>query len=157
MAIAFRLKANTSQPSEQCLQTLQGVLEAVAKYVEVVGPDGAAFVIISAEEPTVDDRDKLWVRLEASGKPRGSFAWNGSAWQLVPALPKKGTFGDGTGVLVMMYSGKVVDIPAGWHLCDGLGGAPDYTGATYDPFFTPNYGAGVTTYDMALVAYVGQS
>lgn len=160
MALLFRLKANTSQPSEQCLQTLQGVLNAVEKYVEVVGPEGSSFVIISENEPSVDDRDKLWIRLESSGAPRGTFAWNGDEWEMVPALPKKGTFGDGTGIMVMFFSGKVADIPTGWHLCDGLDGSPDYTSMSagdYPEIWKPNYNIATTQYDLCPIAYIGQT
>lgn len=42
--------------------------------------------------------------------------------------------------MILMWSGGVVDIPAGWHLCDGTGETPDLrnkfvpgAGDTYNP------------------------
>ena len=42
--------------------------------------------------------------------------------------------------MILMWSGAIVDIPAGWHLCDGTEGTPDLrnkfvpcAGDTYDP------------------------
>lgn len=28
--------------------------------------------------------------------------------------------------IIVMWSGAIVDIPAGWHLCDGTDGTPDF-------------------------------
>lgn len=42
--------------------------------------------------------------------------------------------------MIVLWSGAIVDIPAGWHLCDGTAGTPDLrdrfvvgAGTTYNP------------------------
>ena len=42
--------------------------------------------------------------------------------------------------MIVLWSGAVVDVPTGWHLCDGAGGTPDLrnkfivgAGSTYAP------------------------
>lgn len=42
--------------------------------------------------------------------------------------------------IIVLWSGAIVDIPAGWSLCDGSGGRPDLrdrfvigAGSTYNP------------------------
>lgn len=149
MALTFRLKALNAPPGVQCLTTTQGVLEAVAKYVEVIGPQGLSGLIISAAEPGVDDRDKLWVQLEANGKPIGIFKWQTDEWILVPGMPKGS---------IMLYSGAVADIYDGWVLADGLNGSPDLTDNTqYASLWNPNYSAPTTTYDLAPIWFKGHA
>jgi hypothetical protein len=146
MATTFRLKALTAPPGLQCLTTLQAVLDAVAKYEQVVGPDGLSGIVVSANEPSVDDRDKAWLKLEANGKPIGLFKYQ-DGWILVPGLHQGA---------IIMYSGLVASIPAGWKLADGTGGAPDLTDSTkFASFWEPNYSAPETTYDCCPIWFKG--
>lgn len=42
--------------------------------------DDITGVIISASAPAVDDRDKMWVRVDANGRPNGQFIYAGGQW-----------------------------------------------------------------------------
>lgn len=148
MPISFRLKANNAAPGEQCLTTLQAVLQAVAKYVSVVGPDGLSGIVVSANEPGTDDRDKAWLKLESTGEPIGLFKYQ-DGWLLVP--------GHHVGAIIG-YSGEVANIPAGWVLANGLNGAPDLTDNTnFASLWQPNYSAPETTYTLAPIYFVGHA
>lgn len=145
-ALNFRLKALTAPPGQQCLTTTQAVLNNSAKYLEVIGPDGFAGTIISEDEPSVDDRDKAWIRLEENGKPRGIYVYQ-NGWVLVPGVHQGA---------IMGYSGAVASIPAGWVLADGLNGAPDLTDNTdFASWWEPNYSAPETTYTLCPIYFTG--
>lgn len=64
--------------------------------------------------------------------------------------------------LICLFSGAIVDIPAGWALCDGNNGTPDLrdrfvlgAGSTYNPDDTlvtnVAAGAGLTAYALVYV------
>lgn len=143
MATNFRIKANTAPPGLQCLTTLQAVLDAVARYNYAVGPDGLSGIVVSANEPGVDDRDKAWLKLESNGKPIGLFKYQ-DGWILVPGIHQGA---------IIFHSGLVSAIPAGWRLADGTNGAPDLTAATQ--LWAPDYSAPETTYDYAPIWFKG--
>lgn len=67
--------------------------------------------------------------------------------------------------MILLWSGAIVDIPAGWALCDGNNGTPDLrdrivigAGTTYDPGDTHQTnigdGAGVHTYALCYIMKV---
>jgi hypothetical protein len=146
MPLILRLKANNAPPGQQCLTTLQAVLQAVAQYMSVVGPDGLSGIVISATEPSTDDRDKAWLKLEANGKPIGLFKYQ-DAWLQVPGVHQGA---------IILYTGLVSAIPAGWVLANGLNGAPDLTDNTnYASLWQPNYTALGTTYDLCPIWFKG--
>lgn len=148
MALTFRLKALTAPPGQQCLTTLQGVLGASEKYLQVIGPDGFSGTIISENEPGVDDRDKSWIRLESNGKPRGTYVYK-EGWILVPGVHIGA---------IMFYSGTLANIPAGWFLANGLNGSPDLTDATtasFAPMWKPDYAPELTAFDLCLIWFGG--
>lgn len=147
MAIQFRLAALNVPPGLQCLTTMQGVLNASAQYLQVVGPEGVTVLVMADVAPSVDDRDKAWLQLEANGKPEGFFKWQTDEWILVPGV-HKGT--------ITLFSGAVADIPDGWQLPDGTQGSPDLTSNTdFDSIWKPTYGGGVTTYDLCPIWFRG--
>lgn len=147
MALTFRLKPLNAPPGAQCLTTLNAVLAAVAKYVEVVGPDGIAGMIISAAEPSVDDRDKVWLRLEDNGQPLGLFQFADDEWVQIPGLHQGA---------IILYSGETANIPSGWVLADGTNGAPDLTDNTaFASLWEPNYSAPTTTYTLCPIYFKG--
>lgn len=148
MATTFTLKALNAPPGAQCLTTLNAVLQAVAKFIQVVSPQGLSGLIISDEEPGVDDRDKAWIRLETNGMPRGLYIYS-DAWVLVPALH--------TGAIIG-YSGLVSAIPEGWVLCDGTNGTPDITDNTnFASWWQPNYNVSETEYVLCPIYFVGHA
>lgn len=147
MALNFQLKALRTPPGIQCLTTLADVLAKSAQYLQVIGPAGTSFIVISETEPSVDDRDKVWLRLESNGKPYGLFKFQTTEWILIPGVHKGA---------IMLYSGAVADIPDGWHLADGLAGTPDLTDSTdFASLWEPNYTAPGATYTLAPIYFLG--
>lgn len=146
MAITFTLKALNAPPGAQCLTTLNAILQAVAKFVQVTSPEGLSGIIIDDAEPGVDDRDKAWIRTETNGQPRGLYIYQ-DGWVLVAGVPIG---------LIGLYSGLVADIPDGWALCDGTNGTPDLTDNTdFASLWEPNYSAPETTYTLCPIQYRG--
>ncbi len=147
MALNLRLKALTAPPGAQCLTTTQAVLDNSAKYLQVTGPDGVSYIIISANEPTVDDRDKAWLRLEDNGQPKGLYKYQDDEWVLVPGVHQGA---------IMLYSGLVANIPAGWILPTGSDGSPDLTDETdHGHLWEPPYSAPETTYTLCPIWFKG--
>lgn len=147
MALNLRLKPLTAPPGAQCLTTTQAVLNNSAKYLQIIGPDGLSAIVISASEPSVDDRDKAWLKLESGGEPIGLFKYAGDEWMQVPGVHQGA---------IMLYSGEVANIPDGWQLANGLNGAPDLTDNTkFASLWEPNYTGGGTTYDLAVIWFGG--
>lgn len=146
MAFTFTLKALNAPPGAQCLTTLNAILQAVAKFVQVTSPEGLSGIIIDDAEPGVDDRDKAWIRTEANGQPRGLYIY-ADGWVLVAGVPIG---------LIALYSGLVSAIPDGWALCDGTNGTPDLTSNTdFASLWEPNYSAPTTTYTLCPIQYLG--
>lgn len=146
MAITFRLKALNAPPGQQCLTTLQSTLQKVEQFMQVIGPDGASFLISSATEPSADFRDQSWLKLEANGKPIGLFKYQ-AEWIQVPGVHKGAIVG---------YNGDLANIPDGWHICDGLGGSPDLTDNTeFASWWSPNYSAPTTSYTLCPIVFIG--
>jgi hypothetical protein len=149
MATGFKLTVLTVPPGLQCLTTTQAVLDAAAKYLQIVGPTGTSFIIISDTEPSVDDRDKAWLKLEENGKPIGLYKFQDAAWMLVPGVHQGA---------IILYSGAVASIPAGWQLADGTNGSPDLTNDTnYASLWQPNYNGATTTYDLCPIWFKGHA
>lgn len=146
MALNFKLTALTAPPGAQCLTTTQAVLDNSAKYLRVSGPEGFSYIIVSESEPTVDDRDKVWLQLEANGQPRGLYKYQTDAWTLVPGVH----IGS-----IILYSGALANLPAGWVICDGTNGAPDLTANA--ALWNPDYAAPTTTYDVCPIYFTGHA
>lgn len=149
MALNLKLTALSAPPGAQCLTTTQAVLNNSAKYLQIVGPDGASYVVISATEPSVNDRGNAWLRLEENGQPRGLYKYQTDAWVLVPGVHIGA---------IMLYSGALASLPDGWVLADGTNGAPDLTNDTnYASLWQPNYSAPATTYDLCPIYFKGHA
>lgn len=69
--------------------------------------------------PTTPAEGDLWSDTTGIGTPQLKV-WDGTAWQSIVV----GTLLIPTG-LIAMWSGTLATIPAGWALCDGVGGRPN--------------------------------
>lgn len=117
--LTFRLRAGTVPSGQNCITTLQGVIDAVAKFTTVQVPDGYTLVLISDATPTSEQQTALWIQTNPNGTPEGAYIWTGDEWTRIPSLE----IGD-----VIFRTGLVADIPEGFHQCDGNDGTPDLTG-----------------------------
>lgn len=148
MAITFRLKALNAPPGQQCLTTLQSTLQKVEQFMQVIGPEGASFLISSATEPSADFRDQAWLKLEANGKPNGLFKYQ-EEWIQVPGLHQGA---------IILYNGALSSMPDGWVLADGLNGSPDLTDNTnFGQLWDPAYSAPTTSYTLCPIWFKGFS
>lgn len=128
MSLSLKLRAGTVPSGQNCLSTVQDILNKSAKYLTVEAPLGTTVVIVSESQPVADDQDKVWIRLESSGDPNGEYVFTNGDWKRVPALEVNS---------IIFFSGLCSAVPDGWHLCDGTDGAPDLTAET--ALWTPNY------------------
>jgi len=86
--------------------------------------EDAAYVYTGTEwtEQTVTDHGQL------SGVSEGDHRSDGRVSDLAPVQSVDGETGNVTAIpsgVITMWSGSTSDVPNGWTLCDGSGGAPD--------------------------------
>lgn len=86
--------------------------------------------IIGASTPAVEDQDKAWIRLDAAGRPLGTFVFYAGAWRRqYSGKPKEITFFSGDPSLYFDGTGKGLTTAEwdGWALCNGANGTPNLT------------------------------
>lgn len=106
-------------------------------------PGGFSTFTIGSNTPSVDDRDKLWFKVDASCVPIGWYIYYGGAWvRAVPHPVLPGTIIDYYNAVFAGYVGSqavidglvsdyVLTLDGGdasspfWRLCDGTNGTPD--------------------------------
>lgn len=126
--MSFLITITIDDPSpEDCPTTLAEERELLRNAIsgELVG-DFIPYVT-GAATPDVDDQDKVWHRVDANGRPIGTYVFYSGSWRRQYTVPV------GT---VAMYSGDPgVDFSGadgagtvggefdGWQLCNGLNGA----------------------------------
>ncbi len=74
--------------------TVQGLLQLIAEYLEIVGLEDFNGVNYGSVEPDPADRDKAWLRTDGSGDFLGWYVWDGSQWSILPAKAFVGTIED---------------------------------------------------------------
>lgn len=147
MTFTFKLRAGTVPSGQQCLTTVQDVLNKVEQFVTVQAPEGFQVVIIGASTPTTEQQGALWVRLNAGDStPFGMFTYAEGAWNRVPFCI------EGT---VTLWSGTVGEIDEGWHICDGADGSPNLQSET--SLWKPAYSDSLpgTSYDVCPIIFQG--
>lgn len=128
MANAVTVSFDNPDP-EDCPQTFG---ESVTLLNELVSAELQAEIIpyiTGAATPDVDDQDKIWHRVDANGRPLGTYHFYNGNWR------RQYTAGVG---MVVMYSGDpAVDFSEaghrgtiggqwdGWNLCTGENGTPN--------------------------------
>lgn len=78
---------STGIPDSACFKNFADLLRNLPNYLTVEIPaEDISNVIISNQQPTDTDRNKLWVRRSNSGKFLGIFLYSGGSWiQAFPA------------------------------------------------------------------------
>lgn len=94
MALNLTLSALIVPSGTEFPGNVQDFLAMIEQYMEIAG--GADFdgVNYGSVEPSPDDRDKAWFKTDGSGTPLGWYAWNGSAWQVIPGKAFVGSAAD---------------------------------------------------------------
>lgn len=148
MALQLRLQAGTVNPSQECLSTLTGVLQAVARYVTVITQGGITALTASEAEPSVDNRNTAWVKLDNNGFPLGLYWYNDGSWRRVP----EANIGE-----IKLATGDCADIPEGWAVANGV--APSTVNLTAQGLWDPNYTNANpgTSYNVMIIEFVGHS
>lgn len=135
---------------EFCHTTWQSTLEAFFAAVVATLPGNFSTFVIGSTEPSISDRDKLWVRLDASCNPMGGFLYVGGMWvRMTPHQLPPGSIIDyydssfGTNHAENKAQLSFLDVyestyPGGgstteytnpfWRMCDGLNSTPDLRG-----------------------------
>lgn len=85
--------------------------------------------ITGAATPDVDDQDKVWMRVDAQGRPIGTYVFYNGTWRKQYSVP--------VGTVAMYFGDPTVDFAGtggagvvggewdGWQLCNGLNGSPN--------------------------------
>ncbi len=86
--------------------------------------------ILGFATPAVEDQDKAWIRLDANGRPLGTFIFYAGSWrrqytgkpgQIAMFNGNPATYFDGTG------KGLITAEWDGWAICNGNNGTPNLT------------------------------
>ncbi len=105
--------------------------EAVALYRTLLsGEVSGTFTpyILGFDTPSVEDQDKAWIRLDAVGRPLGTYVFYAGTWrreitgklnEITMFSGNPATFFDGTG------KGLITGQWDGWFLCNGQNGTPN--------------------------------
>lgn len=91
MGLTLNLSALSVPAGTEFPATVQALLNLIAQYEAIAG--GATFngVNFGDTTPAAADRDKAWIKTDASGNLIGIFSWNGSAWVTVSLVVPRGT------------------------------------------------------------------
>jgi len=118
---------NAQVPEGTCFTDVQSLFDLIAEYVTVQTDPNASFVIISATTPGADDRDKIWFRVDSSGRPLGCYLFYNGAWRKIwdePVGAIKFWSGD-TSEFDATGLGNVGGQWDGWAICNGNNSTPD--------------------------------
>jgi len=84
--------------------------------------------VLGYQVPSVEDQDKAWIRIDAAGRPLGTFIFYSGAWR----RQYNGKFGEITafgGNPALFFDGTGRGLTTGewdgWALCNGQNGAPN--------------------------------
>ena len=110
--------------------TLQGILNAVAQYLQITGLSDVTGIVVSEETPDASKEDKLWVQTDDAGRPVAAYLF-AQYWRKIPAVaqassarptnPVEGTlFFDTTIGTLLRYTGSA------WVTADGTSGDLKY-------------------------------
>lgn len=91
MSLNAQLSALTVESGTEFPGTVQELLDLIAQYEEIIGLEDFTGINFGATTPSADNRDRPWFKTTGSGDPIGWFAWNGSAWVLIPQTLPVGT------------------------------------------------------------------
>ena len=110
--------------------TLQGILNAVAQYLEITGLSDVTGIVVSEETPDASKEDKLWIQTDDAGRPVAAYIF-AQYWRKVPAVvqaastrptnPVEGTLFFDTNIgTLLRYAGTA------WVTADGTSGDLKY-------------------------------
>lgn len=86
--------------------------------------------VMGADTPAVEDQDKAWIKLDASGRPAGTFVFYAGNWRRTyTGLRSEVTMFGGNPSLFFDSNGRglVGGEWDGWHIANGLDGTPNLT------------------------------
>lgn len=68
-------------PDRACFTTYVEFINALPQYLTVEVPNSITNVIIGSSPPGEDDKDKLWLRRDNSGRVIGLYTFQNGAWR----------------------------------------------------------------------------
>lgn len=86
MALSLQVVFLTVPSGTEFPGTMQELGDFLAQYLAISGGDAFSGVNYGDVEPTADNRDKPWFRLNDEGLPLGWYSWNGSSWVSIPVI-----------------------------------------------------------------------
>lgn len=92
MSLDAQLQALPTPSGTEFPGTVDGLLELIAQYVEIVGLNPFNGINFGPDTPSADNRDRPWFQTTTSYDPIGWYSWDGSAWTPIPSkLPRGNT------------------------------------------------------------------
>jgi hypothetical protein len=90
MALNLQIVMLTVPQGMEFPGSFQELGDRLAEYLDIEGDEDFSGVNFGDVEPTPENRDKPWFRLDDQGSPLGWYSWNGSAWVSIPLLLPSG-------------------------------------------------------------------
>lgn len=84
MPLTLQLQPLTVPFGTEFPGTVQGLLDLIAQYEEIVGGEDFSGINYGPTEPAPENRDRPWFKTDNSNNPLGWYAWNGLQWVSIP-------------------------------------------------------------------------
>lgn len=128
MSLAISVEFDSPAP-EVCPQTYGELIEDLNTRVSASLNTEVKPYVFGADTPAVEDQDKVWERVDASGRPIGRYVFYDGNWRRAYSV--------GIGTITMYNGDPGVDFAEtggrgtiggmfdGWNLCNGENGTPN--------------------------------
>lgn len=128
MPLNLQLSPLTLPEGTEFPGTPQALLQLISEYEQVTGGESFTGVVYGEAEPSADDRDLAWFRVDGGGNPIGWYGWDGSAWVPLPQVMPSGPTANrpdgstGTQYFDTDINCALIYYGGAWHTLDGSPG-----------------------------------
>jgi hypothetical protein len=84
------LSAKTVPDGTEFPGSVQGLIDLLAQYMDVVGGETIIGINFGSTTPNSENRSRPWFKTTAGGAPVGWYSWNGSDWGQTPLAASTG-------------------------------------------------------------------
>lgn len=134
-------------PDRACFTSWKDFIESLPNYLTIEVPTSITNVIISSNPPGEDDRDKLWLRRDNSGRALGFYTYQNGGWRPFDTSIVEGV------INIKWVVGNSNDIPDGYALVDANSvGIPTNVIQALMAQYVPNISGGFSYF---AIQYIG--